>query len=99
VDSLELYRRVIAPPLSREAGDELLRRILAWVGEAAAPSQVFAADRLELWAGQHGFARAADLERLATLCKDAATIVPGGTDLQVALMDAAYQYGARNPTT
>lgn len=95
MDSLDLYRRVIAPTPGRETTDALLLAILSWVGESAPPERVFSGQQLDAWALRNGYSKVANADLLALL-RRALACVPVGNgpdDLAGLINDALYAHG------
>lgn len=98
MDSLTIWRDLHPQP-TRAESDAWLASVLAMVAASVPPSRVYAEDTLALWATQRGYTRTQDVAELVALCNRAANAVPAGTPTQVALLEAVYQFGGRNPTT
>ena len=56
MDSRDFMRAIDLEP-SRDATDAALEIALQWVGRNAVPERVFAEERLDLWATQHGYSK------------------------------------------
>lgn len=94
MDSLDLYRTIIAPTPSRETTDRILLDILGWVGACAPPERVFSADKLDLWATRNGYSRVGNTDLLA-LIREALPHIQvgnGAQDLAARMNDALYAH-------
>ena len=93
MDSFEL-RDVIYPPFDRAASDDLMMRILKWVGASVPPEYLFTPQQMGEWAMRNGWRRESNDAALCALLKRTQEYVVRGTPLSLEITDVLAARGS-----